>query len=164
MVQFDDADNDGVLRLRIHEDGSIATQAKGLLTLRVSRTAGSEGPASVAYTTVSGSAITPADFAAASGELTWADGEDGDKAIALNIVEDDNEVEPDETFRVLLSDAQGAGLGGSLEAQIVIVANGVVQPLPAIRPTVVPTNNWRGRIALIGVLLVAGWIALRWRL
>lgn len=163
IVQFDGADDDGVLRLRINEDGSSAGPAKGLLTLRVVRMAGSEGPASVAYATVNGSATAPSDFVAAGGELTWADGEDGDKTIVLDIVEDDDAPEPDETFSVLLSDAQGAGLGGSLTAQIVIVANGTVAPPPAVLPAVIPANDWLGRIALFGGLLVAAWVALRRR-
>ena len=163
IVQFDNADDDGVLRLRIREDGSIAPPAKGLLTLRVVRMAGSEGPASVAFTTVDGTATAPSDFVAQSGELNWADGEDGDKTIVLDIVEDDDTVEPDESFSVVLSDAQGAGLGGNLQAQIVIIANGAVEPPPAALPAVIPANDWRGRIALFGGLLIAAWVALRKR-
>lgn len=162
---FAGADEDGVLRLRVDESGTpAATAAKGTLVLTVERTGSGAGAASVDFATVDGTATAPSDYASTSGTLSWADGDTGARTIALDIVEDTSPPEPDETFSVLLSNASGAGLDG-LQAEIVIVANGVVEPPPqGAAPNVIPVNDWRGKLALFGAMLLGAFVALRRRI
>lgn len=90
------------------------SETKESLTIQVARLNGSDGEASVSYTTSSGSATAGQDFESKSGLLRWADGESDpiDITIQLN---DDLAVEGNETFTLTLSNPNGAALapGGS---------------------------------------------------
>ncbi len=75
----------------------------------VSLSAAATQTTSVAYATSDGTATAPSDYAAASGTLTFAPGQTK-QTITVAVV-GDTQVEPDETFFVNLSNAQGAQLG-----------------------------------------------------
>lgn len=68
----------------------------------------SPNPVTVHYATANGTATAPADFAAASGDVTFAPGETAKPVTVL--VNPDTVDEPDETFTVNLSAPAGAGL------------------------------------------------------
>ncbi|WP_410643786.1 Calx-beta domain-containing protein [Amycolatopsis sp. lyj-346] len=68
----------------------------------------SPNPVSVHYATANGSATAPADYQAASGDVTFAPGETSKPVTVL--VNPDTVDEPDETFTVTLSAPVGAGL------------------------------------------------------
>ncbi|MGW4524013.1 Calx-beta domain-containing protein [Amycolatopsis sp. NPDC004378] len=68
----------------------------------------SPNPVSVHYATADGTATTPADYAATSGDVTFAPGETAKPVTVL--VNPDTVDEPDETFTVNLSAPVGAGL------------------------------------------------------
>jgi Calx-beta domain len=68
----------------------------------------SPNPVTVHYATANGSATAPADYAAASGDITFAPGETAKPVTVL--VNPDTVDEPDETFTVNLSAPAGAGL------------------------------------------------------
>lgn len=88
--------------------------------LAVQRTDGSNGPVSVRYATVSGTATAGSDFVAAAGTLSWAAGETGSKKIRIVLL-DDTLVEPAETFTVVLSKPTGgATLGTTKEATVLL--------------------------------------------
>lgn len=159
-LQFDGAGADGMVTLRFNEDGTPAAPAKALVQIAVTRSGGSAGAASIDFATVDGTATAPADYTATSGTLSWADGEAGTKFIAVNIVED-GFGENDENFRIVLSNAQGAGLGINAQAQIVVVANGAAS---ATTPITVPAGDTRSWLALIGAMLAAAWVGLRRRM
>ncbi|MFJ7215642.1 Calx-beta domain-containing protein [Amycolatopsis sp. NPDC098790] len=65
-------------------------------------------PVTVHYATANGTATAPADYAATSGDVTFAPGETGKPVTVL--VNPDTVDEPDETFTVTLSAPAGAGL------------------------------------------------------
>ncbi|WP_410622603.1 Calx-beta domain-containing protein [Amycolatopsis sp. cmx-8-4] len=65
-------------------------------------------PVTVHYATADGTASAPADYAAASGDVTFAPGETAKPVTVL--VNPDTVDEPDETFTVTLSAPVGAGL------------------------------------------------------
>ncbi len=101
---------------------SVAEDA-GTLTLTVSRSDGSSGAVSVDYTTADDSAIAGSDYTAASGTLTWTDGDAADQTIDIAIIDDADE-ETAETFTVNLSNFSG-GVAGTSEVTVTIEASDV---------------------------------------
>jgi hypothetical protein len=100
----------------------LATEQGGKAVLSVRRTGGSAGAIAVTYSTrdfpEDGSSYPPgaratsgADFTAATGRLTWADGDASDRQIEVPIASDANAEVP-EFFEVVLESPEGgAGLG-----------------------------------------------------
>lgn len=129
----------------------------GTVTLTATRTVGSDGAVSVDFTTADGTAVAPADYLAAAGTLSWADGDSAPKMIQITIV-DDSLDEADETFTVTVSNPQGgAVLGGNTTATVTIRDNDEISVVE------VPTVGDVGRILLIGVIGLAGLLVLRRR-
>jgi hypothetical protein len=60
-------------------------QNVGSLTVTVNRSGGSSGSISVAYATTSGTAVAGTDFTAASGTLSWADGDSAAKTFSVPV-------------------------------------------------------------------------------
>ena len=83
----------------------------GNLVFTVTRTGSTTGAATVNYATANGSAISPGDYTAASGTLTFAAGETS-KTITVATI-DDTSVEAAETMTINLSSPSGATLGTS---------------------------------------------------
>lgn len=100
--------NDGMEHGRVVFRPGAATVAEGRasVALTVSRIDGSTGAVSVDYATSAKSATLGADFDAASGKLTWPDGDVKDRTINVNVANDSTR-ESDETFDVILSNATG---------------------------------------------------------
>jgi hypothetical protein len=80
----------------------IAEEA-GEVVIVVKRLRGSSGPAQVSYETTPGSATEGEDYVAATGILTWEDGDRADKTFTVEILDDDDD-EGQETFGVRLFD------------------------------------------------------------
>lgn len=80
--------------------------------ITVSRSGGSEGPATVSYATSAGTAVAGVDYAEAAGTLSWADGVSGEQTITIDVI-DDVITDAGETFSVTLSNATGATLGAA---------------------------------------------------
>jgi len=97
-------------------------ESDGTVVVVVRRHRGSSGMVSVDFQTVDGSARAGEDYTAAAGTLTWADGDGGDKTIAIEILADDV-AEGLENFGVALSNP----LGG---VEIGTLSNTVVRILP----------------------------------
>jgi photosystem II stability/assembly factor-like uncharacterized protein len=75
----------------------------GIANITVTRTGGSTGPLTVDYATTDGTAIAGQDYTAASGTLSFGNGETS-KTIQVPITNDAN-TEPDETFTIALTNA-----------------------------------------------------------
>lgn len=93
----------------------------------VERAAGAVGTATVNYATSDGTAKAGADYSAASGMLTFADGETA-KTIDLAIVNDSTH-EGAQTFTIKLSNPTGATLGGVSTETVTILDN---DPRPSL--------------------------------
>jgi hypothetical protein len=109
-ILFDNIRVDGVVSEFTVADAMSAESSD--LTFVVSR-GDSTGEASVSYATANGSAAA-ADFTAASGTASFADGE-----LTANVVidlNDDTLVEPNETFTITLSSPVGGTLGAPVTA------------------------------------------------
>jgi uncharacterized delta-60 repeat protein len=100
----------------------VVSETSGTVTLTVERVYGLGGAVSVDYATVSGTATAGADFTAATGTLTWAQGDAANKTIVINLV-DDLVMESDETFTVTLSNPGGGASLGTATATVTLQSN-----------------------------------------
>ncbi|MBX3671555.1 MAG: hypothetical protein KF776_01145 [Burkholderiales bacterium] len=103
----------------------------GAVAVIVVRTVGAKGAVAVTYASASGTATSGADFAPASGTLSWADGDASARTISIALT-DDTLVEGTETFTVTLSSPTGgATLGNPATATVSIADNDSPPPQPA---------------------------------
>jgi hypothetical protein len=116
-------------------DASVTEGSAGTTSLSfpVTLSATSAQVVTVAYATSDGSATAPADYAAASGTLTFAPGETA-KAVTVNVVAD-TAIETDETLTVTLSNPVNATIAQSS-------ATGTVKNDDTQVP--VTTGSWKG--------------------
>lgn len=97
-----------------------AVEDIGTKVIEITRTGGSEGPASYLLETVDGTAVAGTDYTAVSQALDWADGETGPRIVEIPII--DNAVaEPDRQFRVQLARAGGAAEAGAPANLLVVI-------------------------------------------
>ena len=107
-------------------------EAAGTLSVTVSRTGGSTGAVTVVYSTVNGSAVSGADFAAVANQsVSWANGDTANKTVTVAITNDASQ-ETSEIFYVsLLAPTGGASVGTLPTTTITITDNdgppGVIQ-------------------------------------
>lgn len=95
-------------------------EAAGSVTIAVQRVGGSEGRATVDYSTGGGTATPGADYTTAMGTLTWETGEAGERTFSVSIV-NDSVAEGDETILLSLANVTGAALGTPSSATLTIV-------------------------------------------
>ncbi len=119
-------DSPGVLG--VGPQGFISTaEGTAEVVVHVRRTGGASGSVSVAYQTAAQTTFPLAtagqDYDAASGRLTWADGDRADQQVHVPILTD-NVVEQFEYFHLTLSDAQGGAGLGTITATVEIAADG----------------------------------------
>jgi len=93
-------------------------ESAGPATLTVTRSGGTTGTATVAYSTAAGTATAGSDYTTASGTLTFAAGETS-KTISVTIT-NDTTTESSETFTITLSSPTGASLGSTSTATVSI--------------------------------------------
>ena len=101
--------NDDPGTLRFAQTGYTVSEGAGHATVTVSRINGDDGAATVQWSAAAGTATAGADFTAASGTLSWADGDDANKSFQVTI-NNDTADEPNETINLTLADATGAAL------------------------------------------------------
>jgi hypothetical protein len=102
----------------------------GSISVNVTRSGGSAGPASVTLSTRDGSALAAQDYDATTATVTFAAGDATPKAAVIPII-NDAAAENDETFEVVLSNASGASLGTVATATVTIPTNDQPAPPPA---------------------------------
>jgi hypothetical protein len=125
----DDGGGDpGLVRFR---DASYAGAEGDSVTVVVQRSGGSSGAASVQYSLVSGSATADLDFVSTSGTLSWAAGQDGNRQIKIQLLQDQL-VEGTETFEVRLAAASGASLGTPNRATVSIADDDGATPTGSV--------------------------------
>jgi uncharacterized delta-60 repeat protein len=86
-------------------------EAAGPVTINVTRSGSSAGGAAAACTTMDGTALAAADYAATSGFLNWADGELGTKSFTVAVT-NNALVDGDRSFFVALTNVTGAATAG----------------------------------------------------
>ena len=95
-------------------------------SITVERINGTAGAVSVQYATSDGTATAGSDYTAASGTLTFADGETS-KSFTVSTTQD-SAVEGDETFVLALSSPTGGAALGSPDQAVVVIQDDDVDP------------------------------------
>ncbi|GEM_PF-2390705 len=110
-----------------------ASTQQGVATITVIRT-GTQGALSIAYTTADDTALAGQDYQTASGTLSWADGERGEKSFTVNLL---GSATIGRTFTVTLDNLTG-GNNPSLGIYLtsVTITNDSVTPGSVAPPTV----------------------------
>ncbi len=116
-VTITDNDNNGTLAFSSAAYG--VGESGGTATITVTRTGGSQGIVGVSYATADGTATQPADYATASGTLSWGDGDVADKAFTVSIV-GDTAVEGNEVVALSLATPTGGATLGLAAAALTI--------------------------------------------
>ncbi|HEX6641546.1 MAG TPA: Calx-beta domain-containing protein, partial [Thermoanaerobaculia bacterium] len=122
------AGNPATVTITDFEEGQIVfasptysvNETGSTVTLTVNRINGSNGAASVMYSTSPGTASFNTDYQTAAGTLSWADGDATPRTIVIDIV-DDSVVEGDEDFAVSLGSPTGATIGSPGGAIVTII-------------------------------------------
>jgi hypothetical protein len=123
-------DDDPPGELELSSATYSAGEGSGSISINVTRTGGSAGPASVTVSTRDGSALAAQDYDATTATVSFAAGDAAPKTAVIPII-NDALAEPDETFEVELSNASGAALGTTTTASVTIPANDRPAPPPA---------------------------------
>ncbi|MGQ0622026.1 MAG: Calx-beta domain-containing protein [Panacagrimonas sp.] len=92
-------------------------EASGEAEITVTRRGGGFGEAAVRVVTRNDSAVSGRDYTAVNRVLTWDDGDTASRSIRIPI-DDDDQDENQESFRVNLSEVDGADLGGPSSATV----------------------------------------------
>src|SRR5262249_52179277 len=109
-------DNDLPLTVSIAAPGAAATEGNPLaFTISLSAPNPGPGPITVDYTTQDVSAVAPGDYMPQTGTVIFAATEQT-KNLPSVITNNDTIPESDETFNVVLSNAQGATIGSGIAA------------------------------------------------
>lgn len=118
------------------------SEAAGQAILTVSRLGNLSVEATVSYTTAAGTAQAGSDFTSASGIVHFAAGE-FNRTIVIPI-RDDGDHETSESFTVVLSDPNGAVLGGVTTATVTIQDNDPVPTVLSFLRTIVTVGEGGG--------------------
>lgn len=95
-------------------------EASASVALTVQRFGGSSGAISVSYVTANGTALAGRDYVAKTNTLAWANGDTGNKALLITLVNSGDTSSTPRTFTVsLFNPTGGAGLGNSVATVVI---------------------------------------------
>jgi hypothetical protein len=136
-----------------------AGEGAGTATITVTRSGGSDGAVGVAYATSDGTATAGSDYAASSGNVSWAAGDAAPKSFIVAIT-NDSTAETNETVTLTLSAATGgATLDAPASATLTIIDDDT--PVGAGGATAAPTIGELARWLLILLLSACAALTLR---
>ena len=121
----DDPPRAGVISLA--ESAQAVVEADTSVAIVVRRLGGSDGALSVSYQLQSGTATIGEDIIAASGELSWPDGDNSERQFELQIIAD-TLIEDDETAILQLSANSGTEIGERAELTLTILDDDANMP------------------------------------
>lgn len=122
-IADDDAPVPGTLA--IQSSLYTVTEAATTVTVYVTRTVGSNGAVGLQYATSNGTATAGPDYTAASGTLSWANGDTANKSFTVTISDDSTGEWEYETVNLTLSNPTGGATLGSSTGTIRINDNEV---------------------------------------
>ncbi len=93
-----------------------------VLTLKLNRVGGAAGPIQLRYQLQDGTAQAGRDMTAVSGDISWADGDSSEKSIQVPVL-DNQRLDGDRQFKVMLSAVSGALLADGAQVLVTIVDN-----------------------------------------
>lgn len=107
------------------------SETGGSFQVTVTRTGGGDGEVSADFATSDGTATVGVDYDSVTQTITFADGDMGNQIVEIPILEDD-QIDPDETVTLSLSNPQGgATLGTNAESTLTIIDEPFTQPPPS---------------------------------
>jgi hypothetical protein len=130
-------------RLAFSAAALSVAQTAGVITIKVNRSGGSSGAASVIYATGNGTAHAGTDYTAETGLLTWTVGDASAKTISVPI-RSTTSFSGTKTFGIALASATGAGLGSPSSAAVGIVGSAAATLAAAHLSWTAPTLNENG--------------------
>ncbi len=119
-------------QIRFEASGTSFTEETGVAIVRIARAGTTEGSVTVDYATSGGSATAGGDYTAASGTLTFDDGE-GSEAIFVPVAED-FAVEGPETVTITLSNPRGGAVLGSPSVATLTIVDDEPSATPGTQP------------------------------
>jgi choice-of-anchor B domain-containing protein len=134
---------------------AAAAENAGTARITVRRNAGFAGAVSIDYATSDGTATAGSDYTPASGTLNWAAGDLGERTISVALVNDAQD-EPNETFRITLSNpGGGVVLEGSPLIDVTITNDDAVVPPGPGNGGGGGGASGLGMLGLLGLLVLA---------
>jgi subtilisin family serine protease len=116
--------------LQFSAENYITDEDSSQLAVAVSRVSGSQEAVSVDYQVINGSATQGSDYQLDKGTLDWSNGDETDKIITVEIMDDDL-IETEETFKIALSPpTNGAVLGAPFFTTVTIRDDDALPPEP----------------------------------
>lgn len=125
VIQNDDTSNTGTVVFE--SGGQIVSEDGKTVSVVVQRVGGATGSASVNYETQAGTALAGVDYLTQVGVINWDDGDDQDKVISLNLIDDDL-FEGNETYSITLNNVNGGGVAGANSLHVITIADNELQP------------------------------------
>ena len=142
-------------QLQFGSSSYSVNEGAGSVTITVTRTNGNTGPVAVHYATSDGTATAGQDYAAASGSLSFADGQTS-ATFSVSVI-DDKIVESNETVHLTLtSPTGGATLGSPSNVDLTIIDNDTGTPGSLRFSAATYSVNEGGGSAVITVTRVGG--------
>ena len=135
----------------------LVDEQAGSVPLTLTRSNNSTGAVSVHWATAPGSATSPADFTASSGDVSWANGDGADKTIYIPIVADSSP-EGTQNFTVTLS----APTGGSVIVDNAVATVSILEPGandPSYSSTFINNTVAKVLVQPDGKLLIGGYFS-----
>jgi hypothetical protein len=120
VIIFDDDEPTKPGILQFSSDTYYVSENGGSVAITVIRVGGSDGAVSVKAVTGNGTAKKNKDYKKTTETLKWDDGDGSAKTFTVKIL-DDAKVEDDETFKLGLKKAKGAGLGKPKKVEVIII-------------------------------------------
>ncbi len=123
-----DNDLSGVIQVDATRQAVAENVAGGYVNVTLIRAGGDVGAVAVPYATANGTALAGQDYNAASGTVTFADGQT--RAVVRIRIINDTAVEPDEAFVLDLGKPGGGATLGAQKAQTIVIRNDDKLPPP----------------------------------
>ncbi|WP_322797105.1 Calx-beta domain-containing protein [Tepidiforma sp.] len=134
-------DDDGTGTIQFASATYSGTEAGGPIVISVTRTGGTSGAVTVDYATTGGTATAGVDYTAASGTLTWANGEGGTKTFTVTPTPD-TLTEGTETVNLALSNPTGGATLGTPSTAVLQISDSTIIPvITAVNPAAGPTTG-----------------------
>ncbi|HEY7753294.1 MAG TPA: choice-of-anchor B family protein [Steroidobacteraceae bacterium] len=139
-----------------------ATENGGTVRVTLRRNVGFAGAVGIDYATSDGTATAGADYTATTGTLNWGAGDLGERVINVPLA-NDVQGEPNETFRITLSNATGGVvIEGSATIDVTITNDdGMVPPGPGNGGGGGGGGGGASGFAMLGLLGLLAWAARR---
>ncbi len=144
-------------RIQWAKSETIVDEQVGSAVIILTRTNNSAGAVSVHYATSPGTATSPADFTASSGNVTWADGDSAPKNVTIPIVADAL-VEGTQNFTVTLSSPSGGVIVDSPVTTVTIADAGAVDT--GFTPAFINSAVNKVVVEPTGGVIIGGWFDL----